>query len=374
MTTRMIILKHGIVSRDIGLMKKLIPILDDIGISTIVKTVDTEKELSLMKDYIGGNRNRDATATIFLKNILKQLIATIWIIKNRKDYDIVTFYAAPDLILPMIFSRGIGKKTLLIATGSTSMSYKSTNDIATIEKWLAQSLESLCFFFSNRIVAYTPSQIKSLGISKYNKKIVLANQNLVDLGKFSIVSNPTERSDIIGYLGRLGDEKGIMNLILSSEQILKRHPEIKFTIIGDGPLKGEISEWILKKGYSDNFLLVGWRNHEELPVLLNGIKLLVVPSYTEGLPNAITESMACGVPVLATPVGGIPDIIIDNMTGYILPDNSPETISARVCEILEHGNLDSIARRARKLIEEQCSYNTIKQSWMRVINSLGYAN
>ena len=74
-----------------------------------------------------------------------------------------------------------------------------------------------------------------------------------------------------------------------------------------------------------NVTLVGWISHDELPSYLNMLKLLVVPSYTEGLPNIVIEAMSCGTPVLATPVGGVPDLIEDGITGFILEDNFPET-------------------------------------------------
>ena len=69
--------------------------------------------------------------------------------------------------------------------------------------------------------------------------------------------------------------------------------------------------------------------------------------------------MACGTPVLATPVGGIPDLIKDGKTGFVLEDNSPECIARNVIKALEHPNLEEIVKNARKLIEKEYSYDVM---------------
>ena len=74
-------------------------------------------------------------------------------------------------------------------------------------------------------------------------------------------------------------------------------------------MKDNIEAYLVKNNLSDTVKLTGWIPHGELPKYLNELKLLVVPSYTEGLPNIVLEAMACGTPILETSVGGIPDFI-----------------------------------------------------------------
>jgi len=105
--------------------------------------------------------------------------------------------------------------------------------------------------------------------------------------------------------------------------------------------------------------VVGGIPHHQIASYLNELKLLVVPSYSEGLPRVVQEAMACGTPVLATPVGAVPDLIKDGETGFIMEDNSPECIVRNVIRALEHPGLDEIAQNARRLIKQEYSYEAM---------------
>jgi glycosyltransferase involved in cell wall biosynthesis len=93
--------------------------------------------------------------------------------------------------------------------------------------------------------------------------------------------------------------------------------------------------------------------HGELPEYLNEMQLMVLPSLTEGLPTVAIEAMACGAPVLATAVGGVPELIEDGETGFILEDNKPQTIARGIIRALGCKNLDDMVRQAHRLIEKE---------------------
>ena len=99
---------------------------------------------------------------------------------------------------------------------------------------------------------------------------------------------------------------------------------------GSGPLFDEVKTYLKDAGISEFVDLLGWIHHDELPKYLCSLRLLIIPSFTEGLPNIMLEAMASGTPVLATPVGAIPDIIIDKKTGFIMENNSPPCIAKNV--------------------------------------------
>jgi glycosyltransferase involved in cell wall biosynthesis len=107
--------------------------------------------------------------------------------------------------------------------------------------------------------------------------------------------------------------------------------------------------------------------YDEIPKYLNELKLLVLPSYTEGLPNTMLEAMACGTPVLATAVGAVPDIIKDGETGFIMEDNSPDCIARNVLRALSHPNLEQIADNAHSLVEKEFTYEAAVRKYETVL-------
>jgi glycosyltransferase involved in cell wall biosynthesis len=97
------------------------------------------------------------------------------------------------------------------------------------------------------------------------------------------------------------------------------------------------------------------------------LQLLVIPSFTEGLPNIILEAMACGTPVLATSVGAIPDIIKDGETGYIMENNSPVCIAENITRVLGDPDREKIAMNARKMVESDFTFDTTVTQWKRIL-------
>jgi glycosyltransferase involved in cell wall biosynthesis len=95
------------------------------------------------------------------------------------------------------------------------------------------------------------------------------------------------------------------------------------------------------------------------------LRLLVLPSYTEGLPNIMLEAMACGTPVLATP-----DVIIDGKTGFIMENNSPECIAENVIRALNSPDLERIAEERRQFVEENFSFESTVTRWKEVLEEI----
>ncbi len=103
---------------------------------------------------------------------------------------------------------------------------------------------------------------------------------------------------------------------------------------------------------------------------MNELKLIILPSYTEGLPNIMLEAMACGTPVLATPVGSIPDVIKDGETGFIMKNNSPECIAENVIRALNYPNLEQISLNARILVEKEYTYEKAVEKYKKVLENI----
>jgi len=226
---------------------------------------------------------------------------------------------------------------------------------------ILETLEMISLSLSDRIFVESESAVSFLNLSKYKKKISAnsAGAMYMDINFLKITKDLKDKRDLIGFISRLNEVKGIMNFVKAIPLILKERRDLEFLIGGEGELFDKIQKELKDSGVYDKVELRGWIPHDELPNYLNELKLILLPSYSEGLPAIVQEGMACGAVVLATPVGSIPDVIKDGETGFILEDNSPECIAKNVIRALEHPNLEEIVKNARNLIEEEYSYEVM---------------
>ena len=263
--------------------------------------------------------------------------------------DLWIFCLDNGLILPMVTAKILRRKTLIVLGGSQEREVRlKDSKIGRVANALAKINLRLC----NSIVVYSPRLITEWNLESYRHKILIAHRHFLDFNTFTVTTPLASRSPLIGYIGRLSGEKGVQHFAQALPAILSDRQDLHVLIGGDGPLKETVEASLQEQGVSTRVDLPGWISHDDLPEYLNQLRLLVLPSYTEGLPNIMLEAMACGTPVLATPVGAIPDVIIDGKTGFIMENNSPECIAENVIRALDSPDLERIAEEGRRFVEE----------------------
>lgn len=226
------------------------------------------------------------------------------------------------------------------------------------------------YLLADRIILYSPALMQEWDLEKYRHKILIAHEHFLDFNTFTVTTPLPDRAPLIGYIGRLSGEKGVQHFAQALPAILSDRQDLHVLIGGDGPLKETVEASLQKGGVTARVDLPGWISHDDLPGYLNQLRLLVLPSYTEGLPNIMLEAMACGTPVLATPVGAIPDVIIDGKTGFIMENNSPECIAENVIRALNSPDLDRIAEAGRRFVEENFSFEKTVENWKGILQNL----
>lgn len=299
----------------------------------------------------------------------KQLEISLALLKNRRQFDTAVFYtgAAP-LVLAALMLKLLRKRVIVIYTGS---SYKSAVYLAPMYgSKILLLLELGTLLLAEKIVAYSESCVKEFRLERYRSKTVIGHEHFVDLSRFNIRTNIAERRETVGFIGRLTEEKGIWNFVNSIQELLRRRNNLRFVVIGDGRLREPVRAFLAKKGILDRVTLTGWIPNNELPAHYNDIKLAVIPSFTEGLPNVMLEAMACGTPVLVTSVGAIPDLIEDGETGFILEDNSIASIITRVGNLLDHPEcLINPSRNGNALVGNRFSFQQTVEEWRDIISN-----
>ena len=154
----------------------------------------------------------------------------------------------------------------------------------------------------------------------------------VPLEGFRSHRNITENSaPNIGYVGRLADIKGPLDLI-DAMALVSQSVEARLMIVGDGPLRSEVEASVDRHSLRDKVRILGW---QDCPAaFFREMDVLVVPSHNEGMGRVVVEAMACGLPVVATDVGGLPDLVLPGLTGELVPPHDPGSLARAVLAVL----------------------------------------
>jgi glycosyltransferase involved in cell wall biosynthesis len=138
------------------------------------------------------------------------------------------------------------------------------------------------------------------------------------------ISSPSPKKDnensnelIILSLGRLGERKGTYDLINAYESIEERFPQVSLWLVGDGEVE-KVKLLLTEKSWGDKVKVLGWLAGNSLLNTFTSADIFVLPSYNEGLPMAILEAMSKSLPIVATPVGGIPDAVVNGKNGFLV--------------------------------------------------------
>ncbi|MEW6573222.1 MAG: glycosyltransferase [Bacillota bacterium] len=141
---------------------------------------------------------------------------------------------------------------------------------------------------------------------------------------------PVDRA-VVGTVARLAPQKGLRYLVEAAALIPPAKRPL-FVLVGDGPLKSELEALAAKRGVDGDFIFAGSR--DDVPVVLKAFDVLALPSTTEGLGVTILEAMAASLPVLATAVGGIPEVVVHGETGILVPPRDPAALANGITELL----------------------------------------
>ncbi|MBI5679172.1 MAG: glycosyltransferase [Planctomycetes bacterium] len=165
---------------------------------------------------------------------------------------------------------------------------------------------------------------------------------------------------------RLVEKKGVRYAVRAVAKILGRYPNLEYKIAGDGPLKIQLEDLIKELNIQDNVKILGWKNQEEIVELLKDTDILIAPSITgtdgeqEGIPVALMEALAQGLPVLSTQHSGIPELIRDGESGFLVREGDVDALAERLEFFLVHPEIWSkMGRAGREHVEKYYNIDTL---------------
>ena len=249
--------------------------------------------------------------------------------------------ARPDIIcshgykptLLTILARPGGMPLIVFSRGRTGEDMKVR---------LFEFLERQAMRSADMVVPVSDGQARELAECGLSKDRIRVIRNAVDVGRMKTAAGKAGRKReemgfapddvLIATAGRLSPEKAQKDLITAFSYISPRRPKVRLLIIGDGPLKEELRQWGRDRGISR----VDFLGHrQDMDELMAVIDLFVLPSMTEGLPNVILEAFACAKPVVATDVGGIPEVVAHGENGLLVQPGRPALLARAMEKCLE---------------------------------------
>ncbi|HEX3384548.1 MAG TPA: glycosyltransferase family 4 protein [Mucilaginibacter sp.] len=173
------------------------------------------------------------------------------------------------------------------------------------------------------------------------------------------------------YLGWLEPYKGISDLLGVFERLIRNGDKIEADIYGSGSLASDINEKVNKLGLSKVFRLRGWANEDTKLKALEEADIFVLPSHREGMPNALIEAMASGLPCISSEVGGVPDLISHKANGLIYEPGDQDGLYENVRYLSNDSELrKSISINAHQFILDSCSVEYAARYFQNMIDTI----
>jgi len=298
-------------------------------------------------------------------NPLINIFETYQLLKKCK-FDLIHTHGYRADVLGIFLSKLLGVPVISTCHGFIS------NDL---QLKLYNRLDHFVLRFSQRIIAVSQgikSDLIKSGIKESRTRLIqnavgvsysdelFAQNRFAKRQKYSIA----EKDFVVGYIGRLSEEKGIRYLIEAIALQVRSAFPVKLLIIGEGPQRKELEEFVEKENIKRNVIFAGFQN--DIGDWLPAMDVFALPSLTEGTPMSLLEAMAYGIPVIASAVGGVPQVIDSGEEGILVSAGKPQDLSDAILLLYKDIALrERFSEAAKKKIK--LKYNI--EDWTRTIEA-----
>ena len=304
--------------------------------------------------------------TPYLRAAVREVAAEL----NRLGADVLCCHGYKAAVLGRVAARRRGVAAVAVSRGWTAESLKVR---------FYEALDRINLRWMDRVVCVSDAQaakVRRAGVAPGRVTVI---RNAIDPRRFSAAGGgpsqplrdffPRPPRQVVGAAGRLSPEKGFDVFLRAARLVAEQDRSVGFVHFGDGPLRPALERQIETANLGDVFVLAGLR--QDLDHILPSLDLLVLPSYTEGLPNVVLEAFAAGVPVVATAVGGTPEVVEDGASGYLVPPGDPGALAQRIRDALASGERRrAMGRRGRERVRREFSFGSQARAYERLFHSL----
>lgn len=253
--------------------------------------------------------------------------------------------------------------------------------VAVSRGWTYESRRVRCYEFLDRIFLRLADAV--VAVSEAQRQKVLACgvrpdkvrviHNAIDLDSFPGPADHGIRDELgipheaflVATAGRLSPEKNHLGLVDAATRVLAKMPDVYFVVFGEGFLRPELEKAVADAGIGRRFFLPGFRS--DVRSLLHEIDIFVLPSHTEGLPNVVLEAFACRKPVVATMVGGTPEVVRHGENGFLVQPAVMKDLAVSLAELCASADMRyTMGEKGFQLVKEQFWYEKQTQLYLNI--------
>jgi glycosyltransferase involved in cell wall biosynthesis len=294
----------------------------------------------------------------------------------RKKHDLVHVYTRfyVNSTLGLVLSK-LKRIPLLYTELGTGHNASSSSMVRVLSRIYDHTLGTLLVGLADKVTVESRSTIsflKHIGLRKGAILIPCGVNTFVFQRKSNNLREQLGLGDaiVITCVSRLVYPKGVQDLISAFPQIKREVPLAKVLIVGSGEYEPKLRALAREVG-KENILFLGEKKQPEVAEILSISDIAVSASYSEGLSSSVLEAAAMGLPVIATNVGGTPEVIHDDETGMLFEPGDVDALTQKVCRVAENKDLaHKLGSNARQLIEKEFNWDNIVELYCEVINSL----
>ncbi|MCI0706472.1 MAG: glycosyltransferase family 4 protein [Ignavibacteriae bacterium] len=244
-----------------------------------------------------------------------------------------------------------------------------------ITRWVLLTIERFLLSLTSYIICVSQGD-SELGMNHrlFDSNKVAVIPNGIEVSRFDTTAGRqririefgcTDSDVLIGSIGRLHFQKGFVYLLEAAQAVLQKRKNVRFVLVGDGPLSEMLVEKCTRLGISSSVHFAGTRL--DIPDVLSGFDIFVLPSLWEGLPLVLLEASAAGKAIVATAVDGSKEIVQDNETGVLVPPESPSALAEAIIRLVDDKSFrEQVSRNARAIAREKYSADKMVEDTMNL--------
>lgn len=290
-----------------------------------------------------------------------------YLVHNRVD--ILCTHGYKSSVLGRIASWMAGCRQIVVSRGWTG----ETRRVRCYEM-----LDRIFLRLAGAVVAVSEGQRQKILACGVRPDKVRVIHNAIDLEAYPGPAEKSMRTELgipqdailVATAGRLSPEKNHLGLVETARLVLAKMPDVYFVVFGEGFLRPELEIAVADAGIGHRFFLPGFRS--DVRSLLHEIDIFVLPSHTEGLPNVVLEAFACRKPVVATMVGGTPEVVSDGVNGILAPEGDMGRLAQGVLALAGDAGLrEQMGRRGYLSVEEEFGFERQTELYLKIFGKVG---